>query len=105
VDLTLALILPIIEMGGVGKTRHAQLVFNDRRITKQFDVMGWVHASENFDLKSIMSKIIMSVTRKPCQITEQDQLEYRLMELVVGRKFFLVLDDVWNERKDLWDNL
>ncbi|TVU46335.1 hypothetical protein EJB05_05861, partial [Eragrostis curvula] len=88
-----------------GKTTLAQLVYNDRRITKQFDLMGWVHVSENFDLKTVMSKIIMSFTRKPCQITELDQLEYMLMELAVGRKFLLVLDDVWNERKDLWDAL
>jgi cinnamyl-alcohol dehydrogenase len=52
-----------------------------------------------------MSKIIMSFTRKPCQITELNQLEYMLMEQVVGRKFLLVLDDVWSERKDLWDAL
>ncbi|CAD6205709.1 unnamed protein product [Miscanthus lutarioriparius] len=60
---------------------------------------------ENFDLKNIMSKIIMSFTRKPCQITELDQLEYMLMDQVAGRKFLLVLDDVWSERKDLWDAL
>ncbi|KAG2536845.1 hypothetical protein PVAP13_9NG225700 [Panicum virgatum] len=100
-----ASVLPIIGMGGVGKTTLAQIVYNDPRITKQFELMGWVHVSENFDLKSIMSKIIISFTRKPCQITELDQLEYMLMEQVVGRKFLLVLDDVWSERKDLWDAL
>jgi hypothetical protein len=100
-----ASVLPIIGMGGVGKTTLVQIVYNDPRITKQFGLMGWVHVSENFDLKSIMSKIIMSFTRKPCQITELNQLEYMLMEQVVGRKFLLVLDDVWSERKDLWDAL
>lgn len=100
-----ASVLPIVGMGGVGKTTLAQIVYNDQRITKKFDLMGWVHVSENFDLKSVMSKIIMSFTKKPCQITELDQLEYTLMEQVVGRKFLLVLDDVWNERKDLWDAL
>ncbi|CAN6304458.1 unnamed protein product [Urochloa humidicola] len=98
-------VLPIIGMGGVGKTTVAQIVYNDQRITKQFDLMGWVHVSESFDLKNIMSKIIMSFTRKPCQITELDQLEYTLMEQVVGRKFLLVIDDAWSERKDLWDAL
>ncbi|KAJ1294711.1 hypothetical protein BS78_01G166600 [Paspalum vaginatum] len=92
---SIASIIPIIGMGGIGKTTLAQLVYNDTRITKQFDLMGWIHVSENFDLKNIMSKIIMSFTRKPCQITELDQLEYMLMEQVAGR----------NERKDLWDAL
>nr|AAP05797.1 putative disease resistance complex protein [Oryza sativa Japonica Group] len=98
-------VLPIIGMGGVGKTALVQLVYNDRRILNRFDLMGWVHVSENFDLKSIMRKIIMSFTKKPCQMTQMDQLQYMLIEQVVGRKFLLVLDDVWNERKDIWDAL
>uniref|UniRef100_A0A0D9VVV7 NB-ARC domain-containing protein n=1 Tax=Leersia perrieri TaxID=77586 RepID=A0A0D9VVV7_9ORYZ len=96
-------VLPIVGMGGVGKTALVQLVYNDQRTLNRFDLMGWVHVSENFDLKTIMSKIIMSFTKKPCQVTEMDQLQYMLIEQVVGRKFLLVLDDVWNERKDLWD--
>uniref|UniRef100_I1PD04 NB-ARC domain-containing protein n=1 Tax=Oryza glaberrima TaxID=4538 RepID=I1PD04_ORYGL len=98
-------VLPIIGMGGVGKTALVQLVYNDRRILNRFDLMGWVHVSENFDLKSIMRKIIVSFMKKPCQMTQMDQLQYMLIEQVVGRKFLLVLDDVWNERKDIWDAL
>uniref|UniRef100_J3LQG1 NB-ARC domain-containing protein n=1 Tax=Oryza brachyantha TaxID=4533 RepID=J3LQG1_ORYBR len=98
-------VLPVVGMGGVGKTALVQLVYNDRRVLNRFDLLGWVHVSENFDPKIIMSKIIMSFTKKPCQTTEMDQLQYMLMEQVVGRKLLLVLDDVWNERKDLWDAL
>ncbi|CAD6344094.1 unnamed protein product [Miscanthus lutarioriparius] len=72
---------------------------------KTASILPIIGMGGNFDLKNITSKIIMSFTRKPCQITELDQLEYMLMDQVAGRKFLLVLDDVWSERKDLWDAL
>ncbi|XP_062211714.1 putative disease resistance RPP13-like protein 1 isoform X2 [Phragmites australis] len=98
-------VLPIVGMGGAGKTTLAQLVYNDRRISKYFDIKGWVHVSPDFSVKNLASRILMSFTRRQFEVTEMDDLQDALMEQVQGMKFFLVLDDVWIEDKDLWNAL
>ncbi|CAD6213453.1 unnamed protein product [Miscanthus lutarioriparius] len=98
-------VLPVIGMGGVGKTTPAQLVYNDRRISKYFDIKGWVHVSPEFRVKNLASKILMSFSRRQCEAMEMDDLQDALTEQVEGMKFLLVLDDEWNEDRDLWNTL
>ncbi|XP_027337066.1 putative disease resistance protein RGA3 [Abrus precatorius] len=48
----------------------------------------------------------LSVTR--CQIADGSSLDYlqeELRENLSGKKYLLVLDDIWNERHDKWDEL
>uniref|UniRef100_A0A0A8ZXP6 Uncharacterized protein n=1 Tax=Arundo donax TaxID=35708 RepID=A0A0A8ZXP6_ARUDO len=98
-------VLSVVGMGGLGKTTLAQLVYNDRRVSKYFDIKGWVHVSPDFSVKNLASRILMSFTRRQCEATEMDDLQDALMEQVQGMKFLLVLDDVWTEDKDLWNAL
>lgn len=99
-------VLPIVGMGGLGKTTLAQLVYNDQMVCKYFELKGWVDVSEdNFDVKAIARNIIMSFTGKPCEVEEMDDLQNMIMAQVEGTKFFLVLDNVWKGEKNFWDAL
>jgi NB-ARC domain len=95
----------IVGMGGIGKTTLAQLVYNDSRVREHFELKGWVCVSDDFDVVTLTLKIITSFTKKSCDFTELDDLQLHLQEEVRGKRFILVLDDVWNEEQSLWDAL
>ncbi|XP_058185342.1 putative disease resistance protein RGA3 [Rhododendron vialii] len=96
----------ICGMGGLGKTTLAKLVYNDKRVEGHFDLRLWVCVSDiNFDIKRLTGAIVESIEGGACNITNLDPLQRRLQEKLRGRRYLLVLDDVWNEYHEKWDRL
>ncbi|CAK9175673.1 unnamed protein product [Ilex paraguariensis] len=98
-------VIPIVGIAGVGKTTLAQLVYNDERIERNFDMKLWVCVSFEFDLKKLMEAIIQCATKSRCDLLEMDILQSRLQESLRGRRFLLIMDDVWNEDHEEWEKL
>lgn len=92
-------------MGGIGKTTLAQLVYNDGRVENHFELRIWVCVSEDFSLQRLVKAILEDVPGGGCSLTELNPLLRELQEKLRGKKFLLVLDDVWNENQSLWDPL
>ncbi|GMY22691.1 putative disease resistance RPP13-like protein 1 [Fagus crenata] len=97
-------VVPIVGMGGVGKTTLARFIYNDKRVNS-FDHKAWVCVSENFDSFMIAKTIFERVTLSACDIQNMDLLQIRIREIFMKKKIFLVLDDVWNENYDDWVEL
>ncbi|KAL7159861.1 hypothetical protein ABFS83_01G055400 [Erythranthe nasuta] len=98
-------ILPVIGVGGLGKTTFAQLVYNDQRVVEHFDKSIWVCVSDNFDLKTLLKAMIESAAESASDLTNLDTLQHRLREFLNPKKYLLVLDDVWNENQEKWSEL
>ncbi|CAL5394450.1 unnamed protein product [Camellia sinensis] len=98
-------VYPIIGMGGLGKTTLAQMVFNDERVECHFELKIWVYVSQDFDVKRVIKAIIESVSERTCEASNLDSLQKKLREMLNGKRYFLVLDDVWDEDQDNWDGL
>ncbi|XP_027334464.1 putative disease resistance protein RGA4 [Abrus precatorius] len=99
-------VIAIVGIGGLGKTALAQLVYNDLEVKKVFETQMWVCVSDNFDVKTILKKILESITGD--QVEDKlslGNLQRKLHQKISGKKYLLVLDDIWNERHDRWAEL
>lgn len=98
-------VVPIVGMGGIGKTTLAQLVYNDERLVAKYDLKMWSSVSIDFDIIRITKSIIESASRKRCKLSDLDPVQVELQDLIRGKRFLLVLDDYWSEEYKDWDIL
>ncbi|PRQ51238.1 putative EF-hand domain pair, P-loop containing nucleoside triphosphate hydrolase [Rosa chinensis] len=101
------LIIPIIGLGGIGRTTLCQLVYNDDMVNTYFDKKIWVCVSDPFEEIKIAKAIIEgldNVNNTP-NSNQLDPFMVRIKELIKGKKFLLVLDDVWNPNSSQWNEL
>uniref|UniRef100_A0A452XJ09 Uncharacterized protein n=1 Tax=Aegilops tauschii subsp. strangulata TaxID=200361 RepID=A0A452XJ09_AEGTS len=97
-------VVPIVGMGGLGKTTLAQLIYNDPEIQKHFQLLLWVCVSDTFDVNSLAKSIVEASPSKNVD-TDKPPLD-RLQKLVNGQRYLLVLDDVWdNKELRKWERL
>ena len=59
--------------------------------------------SEKFDSFRIAKAILEEVTLSACDIQNLNLLQIRIRDTLTGKKFFLILDNVWNENYIDWD--
>ncbi|XP_068501543.1 putative disease resistance RPP13-like protein 1 [Phaseolus vulgaris] len=97
-------ILSIVGMGGLGKTTLTQHVYNDPKIhDAKFDIKAWVCVSDHFNVLTVTRTILEAVTDNTHDSGNLEMVHKKLKEKLSGRKFLLVLDDVWNERPAEWE--
>ncbi|XVE90039.1 hypothetical protein DITRI_Ditri20bG0044500 [Diplodiscus trichospermus] len=101
--------ISIVGMGGLGKTALAQLIYNDHRIQAYFDKIIWVSVSDPFDQIQI-AKAILEALDPGSTISLQNNIPLQaLLSSIRGnikeKKFFLVLDDVWVDHGQDWEQL
>ncbi|KAF7154800.1 hypothetical protein RHSIM_Rhsim01G0057600 [Rhododendron simsii] len=98
-------VVPIVGMGGVGKTTLAQMVYNDGMVDEHFETKAWVSVSEVFDIVGVTKAILEFVTKKAFEFKALAQVQDELKKALAGKKFLVVLDDVWNEDHSDWSSL
>ncbi|AES69818.1 LRR and NB-ARC domain disease resistance protein [Medicago truncatula] len=98
-------VVAILGMGGVGKTTLAQLLYNDKEVQDHFDLKVWVCVSEDFDILRVTKTIHESVTSRGGENNNLDFLRVELNQNLRDKRFLLVLDDLWNDSYNDWDEL
>ncbi|XP_062088638.1 putative disease resistance RPP13-like protein 1 [Humulus lupulus] len=98
-------VIPIVGLGGIGKTTLAQAVYNDDEVKKHFGLNAWVCVSDEFDVCRVTRTILVAITRKGSTVEDLSVLQENVREILDRKKFFIVLDDVWNEEYSFWDTI
>ena len=98
-------VIPIVGEVGIGKTALAPLVYNDDKVSEYFEMKAWAHVSDHFDMFMVIKAIFESFTMQSCDLKELNMIQVRLQECLRGKKFLLVLDDVWTETYHDWEFL
>ncbi|KAF3325261.1 disease resistance RPP13-like protein 1 [Carex littledalei] len=99
------LVAAIVGMGGIGKTTLAKTIFNDPRIQEEFQLKIWVCVSKEVKGVELLKCVIREAGEEPANTNERSELVPILERLVQKKKYLLVLDDVWEESRAVWDSL
>ncbi|XP_026398590.1 uncharacterized protein LOC113294407 [Papaver somniferum] len=99
-------VIPIVGMAGLEKTKLAELVFRDELIKENFDLSIWVCVTDDFDLNNVLRDISEYIDNdKSDKVVNVDVRVRQLRKKLEGKKYLLVLDDLWNEEHDKWEKL
>ncbi|KAJ1264609.1 hypothetical protein BS78_08G012500 [Paspalum vaginatum] len=97
-------VISILGLGGFGKTTLANLIFNDVNvIEKHFETRLWVHVSQEFDVKKLIKKLFEAIADKDPGQHALPYMSKKISDKLTGKRFLLVLDDVWTESQIVWE--
>jgi hypothetical protein len=87
----------LVGMGGAGKTILAAAVAHDAAVQATFrDGIVWVDAGQQNTPTQLQERLVTRLSGEMASFPTTEVGRHRLAELLAGRAFLLVVDDVWD---------
>ncbi|KAJ4783709.1 Disease resistance protein (CC-NBS-LRR class) family [Rhynchospora pubera] len=109
-------VLPIVGMGGVGKTALAQAIYNNPEVQRTFETKAepllektfaskaWISVSDHFNVVLLMLKLIQSLGGNlRLDVLALEDVSRNLSSIISGVRFLVVLDDLFEKIECQWD--
>ncbi|KAH0735915.1 hypothetical protein KY285_011622 [Solanum tuberosum] len=91
-------VVSIVGMGGIGKTTLAAKLCSDPCIMSRFDIRAKATVSQEYCVRNVLLALLSSTSDEP-----DDQLADRLQKHLKGRRYLVVIDDIWTT--EAWDDI
>nr|AEW48216.1 disease resistance protein RX3 [Solanum leptophyes x Solanum sparsipilum] len=91
-------VVSIVGMGGIGKTTLATKLYSDPYIMSRFDIRAKATVSQEYCVRNVLLALLSSISDEP-----DDQLADRLQKHLKGRRYLVVIDDIWTT--EAWDDI
>ncbi|KAK6803772.1 hypothetical protein RDI58_001556 [Solanum bulbocastanum] len=98
-------VVPIVGMGGQGKTTCARKLYNSDIIVSHFDVREWCIITQTYNRRELLQEIFCQVTGSKDEGDKDDILADMLRKSLMGKRYLIVLDDMWDDLRLSFPNV